>query len=214
MQEYLTVKEENLVFLPDNVSYEAGAMVEPTAISLHAVKKAKIQKGDSVLIYGAGTIGLLCAMWAKDFGASDIYVVDIDEQKLTTAEALGFKRHRAEKVQVVFEASGSGSCLNQAADAIQPFGRLVMIGNSKTDIVIKKENYAKILRKQLRIEGSWNSDFAQTVNDWRDSVQAISEKRITPESLITHRISLEQSEQVFEIIKRREFYNKIMVVMK
>ena len=214
MQDYLVVKEENLAELPDNVSYESGAMIEPTAVCLHAAKKANIEKDESVLIYGAGTIGLLCAMWAKDFGAKDVYLVDIDEKKLLMAEELGFKRYNGERVQVVFEASGANACLNQAIDAISAFGRLIIVGNASADMTVTKENYSKILRKQLRLFGSWNSDYSQTVNDWQDSVQAISEGRIRPEALITHKFSLEQSVQAFDVIKNREFYNKIMVVME
>lgn len=214
MQDYLAIKEENLVFLPDNVSYEAGAMIEPTAVCLHAVKKAKIIKGESVLIYGAGTIGLLCASWARDFGAENVYLVDIDEKKLQMAENLGFKRYNGETVQVVMEASGANACLNQAIDKIAPFGRLVIVGNASKDMTITKDNYSKILRKQLILFGSWNSDYSQTVNDWKDSVQAISEGRINPETLITHKFSLQDSVQAFEMIKNKEFYNKIMVVME
>ncbi len=214
MQDYLTIKEDNLVFLPDNVSYEAGAMIEPTAVCLHAVKKANIIKGESILIYGAGTIGLLCAMWARNFGAENVYLIDIDENKLQMTENLGFKRYNGEIVQVAIEASGAKACLNQAIDKIAPFGRLVIVGNASADMTIEKDNYSKILRKQLSIFGSWNSDYSQTVNDWKDSVQAISEGRIDPEALITHRFSLQDSVQAFEVIKNREFYNKIMVVME
>lgn len=214
IQDYLAIKEENLVFLPDNVSYEAGAMIEPTAVCLHAVKKANIKKGENVLIYGAGTIGLLCAMWAKDFGAKDVYLVDIDEKKLLIAEELGFKRYNGQCVQVVFEASGANVCLNQSIDAISAFGRLIIVGNASGDMTVTKENYSKILRKQLSLLGSWNSDYSQKVNDWKDSVQAISEGRICPEKLITHKFSLEQGVQAFDVIKNREFYNKIMVVME
>lgn len=214
MQDYLAVKEENLVVLPDNVSYEAGALIEPSAVCLHATKKAQIQKGESVLVYGAGTIGLLCAMWAKDFGANAVYLVDIDEQKLAMAERLGFKRYNGESVQVVFEASGANACVNQAIDKVSAFGRVVLVGNTGTDITITKENYAKILRKQITLCGSWNSDYSKTVNDWKDSVQAISEGRINPEALITHKFSLAESVNAYEVIKNREFYNKIMVVMQ
>ena len=213
MQEYLSVKEENLVELPDNVSYEAGAMIEPTAVCLHAVKKARIQKEENVLIYGAGTIGVLCAMWAKDFGAQNVYLVDIDEKKLSMAENLGFKRYNGQPVDVVFEASGAGVCVNQAIDAISAFGRLVLVGNAGADMTITKENYAKILRKQLTLFGSWNSDYSQSVNDWKDSVQAISKGRINPETLITHKFSIQEGTKAFDVIQRREFYNKIMVVM-
>lgn len=214
MQDYLSVKEENLVVLPDSISYEAGAMIEPVAVCLHATKKAQIQKGESVLIYGAGTIGLLCAMWAKDFGASFVYLVDIDKQKLAMAERLGFNRYNNEPVQVVFEASGANVCVNQAIDKVSAFGRVVLVGNTGTDIIIAKENYAKIIRKQLSLFGSWNSDYSKATNDWEDSVQAISEGRINPEVLITHKFSLDESVKAYDIIKNREFYNKIMVVME
>ena len=214
MQDYLLVKEENLIVLPDNVSYEEGAMIEPTAVCLHAVKKANVAKGENVLIYGAGTIGLLCAMWAKDFGAENIYLVDIDEKKLQMAENLGFKRYNGEVVQVVMEASGANACLNQAIDKIAAFGRLMIVGNASGDMTITKDNYSKILRKQLIILGSWNSDYSKAVNDWKDSVQAISEGRIKPEKLITNKFLLQDGVQAFEMIKNKEFYNKIMVVME
>ena len=212
MQEYLAIKTENLVELPDNVSYEVGAMLEPVSVCLHAVKKAEIQDGEDVLIYGAGTIGLLCAMWAKDFGAENIYLVDIDEKKLDFAENLGFKRYNGESVQVVFECSGAGVCLNKAIENVDAFGRIVLVGNANGDMVVQVGNYAKVLRKQLTIVGSWNSDFSLAVNDWEESVKAISEERIHPSALITHIISLRDWEQVINVIKNREFFNKIMVV--
>ena len=214
MQEYLLIKEENLIDLPDNVSYEAGAMIEPTAVCLHAIKKAKIQKGENVLIYGAGTIGCLCGMWAKDFGAENVYFVDIDEKKLEMIENLGFKRYNGESVEIAVEASGASICLNQAIENVQAFGRVIIVGNASADMTIKKDNYAKILRKQLVISGSWNSDYSKNVNDWKESVQAISQNRINPEALITHKFDISNGEKAFDVIKNREFYNKIMLVTK
>ena len=151
-------------------------------------------------------------MWAKDFGAKDVYFVDIDEKKLEMVESFGFKRYKGEAVQVVFEASGAGVCFNQAIENVQAFGRVVIVGNASADVTIKKENYAKILRNQLSFFGSWNSDYSKSVNDWKDSVQAISEGRIKPEALITHKFALKDGEKAFEVIKNREFYNKIMLV--
>lgn len=214
LQEYIAIKTQNLVVLPDNVSYEVGAMLEPVSVCLHAVKKATIQKGEDVLIYGAGTIGLLCAMWAKDFGAKNIYLVDIDEKKLDFAENLGFSRYKGQQIQVVFECSGAGSCLNEAIERIDAFGRMVLVGNANLDMLVKVDNYAKVLRKQLTIMGSWNSDFSFKVNDWKESVQAISEGRIQPDALITHVLPLRDWGKVIDLIKNREFFNKIMVVNK
>ncbi len=214
MQDWLCVKRENLVFLPDNVSYEAGAMVEPAAVCLHAVKKATIQSGESVVIFGAGTIGMLCGMWARHFGAKHVYFVDIDEQKLKMARALGFEDYQNQDVEVAIEASGAAVCLNRAIQSVKAFGRIVIVGNCASDPTIEKANYSQILRKQLSLFGSWNSDRSDTVNEWDESVDAIAKGYIDPEALITHRVPLAEGDRAFQVIQNREFFNKIMVVEK
>ena len=79
-------------------------------------------------------------------------------------------------------------------------------------MTIEKANYAHILRKQLTIFGSWNSDFSASVNEWEECLKAIADGVIQPEKLITHTVALSQADKAFEIVKSREFYNKIMVV--
>ncbi len=212
MQDYIAIKEENLVKLPENVSFEAGAMLEPVSVCLHAVKKAKIQTGENVVVYGAGTIGILCAMWAKHFGANSVYVVDIDNKKLEFAAKLGFTIYRGERVQAAFECSGAGACVNQAIEHIDAFGRIILVGNASADVTIQTSNYAKVLRKQLTVCGSWNSDFSNSSNDWKDSVKAISEGEIRPELLITHKFPFAKWAQAVDVMKNRAFYNKIMMV--
>ena len=212
LQEWLAVKKSNLVELPKNVSYNAGAMIEPTAVCLHAVKKACVRAGEKVVVYGAGTIGLLCGMWAKSFGAEAVYFVDIDENKIRTAVSLGFQKYDGQAVEIAVEASGAGACLNDALVKVKAFGRVVIVGNVGADVTVKKENYSQILRKQLSVFGSWNSDFASYANDWKESLQAISDEKIQPEKLITHVFALADGDKAFDVIKNREFYNKIMVV--
>jgi len=187
-------------------------MVEPLAVCLHAVKKANIKNGDSVVIFGAGTIGLLCGMWAKSFGAEKIYFVDIDEQKLTFLEELGFSRYDNSPVDVAIECSGANPCINSAILAVKPFSKVLLVGNVHNDLNLKKETYSQLLRKQVTLIGNWNSDFSDYSNDWVDTVNAISLRKIDPEKIITHIIPLKNGEKAFDIIKNREFYNKIMVV--
>ena len=212
MQDWLSVKEENLVVLPDGVSYEAGAMAEPLAVCLHAVKKANIAEGESVVVYGAGTIGLLCGMWAKALGAKQAYFVDIDERKLLTAESLGFARFDGQEIEVAIEASGASACLNGCLQSVKAFGRVIIVGNASKDMCIDRANYSLILRKQLTLCGSWNSDFGSKVNDWKECLSAVAQGKIVPETLISHRFLLADTQKAFEVIKNGEFYNKIMVV--
>lgn len=79
--EYIAVKRFNLLEIPENVSFEEGAMCEPASVALHAVKKAGIKRGDVVLISGAGPIGLICGLWAKICGAKKVLMFDIDLKK-------------------------------------------------------------------------------------------------------------------------------------
>ena len=212
MQDWLCVKEENLIVLPDGVSYAAGAMAEPIAVCLHAMKKANVKDGESVLIYGAGTIGMLCGMWAKHFGARHVYFVDMDEKKLDMAETLGFERHNGQEADVAIEASGAAVCFGGCLKNVRAFGRVVIVGNPSGDMRIEKADYAHILRKQLTILGSWNSDYSTKANDWKEGLQAIADGVITPEKLITHTFLIADGEKAFEVIQNREFYNKIMLV--
>ena len=215
MQSELLIKESNLVFLPDNVSCEAGAMIEPMAVCLHAIKKANITDSSSVLVYGAGTIGLLSAMWARAFGAKSVFVYDVDKNRLDFAKKLGFQAYSKESVDTVIEASGSDAALNDAIVSCEAFGKIILIGHSKKDTCIRHDVFAKILRKQLTLIGSWNSDFSTVANDWEESVRAIESGMIDPEALITHKIPLDKAEEAFKIsVDRNEFSNKVMVVMR
>ena len=214
MQSELLIKEENLIFLPDNVSFESGSMIEPTAVCLHAVKKANIGIDSSVLIYGAGTIGLLCGMWANAFGAKAVYFSDPDVRRMAMTRELGFMAHTDENADVVIEASGAEAALNSAIEYCKSFGQIVLVGHSAKDVILAHKNFVQILRKQLTVVGSWNSDHTDSIDDWKDSITAISEGRLSPERLITHRIPLKDAAQAFDIIgERKEFYNKITVVM-
>lgn len=212
MQDRIAVKNFNLVELPERVSYEAGAMTEPCAVCLHALKKLNIERGKNVVIYGAGTIGLLCGNWARSFGAGEVYFVDLDERKLRFAEDLGYKRYNGERVGYAIEASGAGACLNSAISSVEPFGKIVLVGNTSGDVNISKDNYSKILRKQLSLFGSWNSDFASYSNDWKETLSAMAAGIIQPEKIITHRFSLREGATAFKVIENRDFYNKIMLL--
>ncbi len=214
MQSELLIKESNLIFLPDAISYEAGAMIEPVAVCLHAVKKAHITENSSVLVYGAGTIGLLAGMWAKALGAKAVFVYDPSIERCEMAQALGFSIYQDEPINTIIEASGAVPALNDAIRRCEPYGTIVLVGHGKKDITIAHDLFVQILRKQLSLFGSWNSDFTDKENDWKESIQAIEEGLLSPEQLITHKVPLEQADKAFAVIRdAKEFYNKIMVVM-
>jgi (R,R)-butanediol dehydrogenase / meso-butanediol dehydrogenase / diacetyl reductase len=90
--EYLAVPDYTIVVLPDAISYEQGALLEPTAVAAYAVERGKVQGGDSVLVAGAGPIGMLAALYAGAIGAGKVYITETNPNRVRLAESLGIGR--------------------------------------------------------------------------------------------------------------------------
>lgn len=215
MAEYIAVKRFNLLMLPENLTYDEGAMCEPVSVARHAMCKLNIQPGENVFISGAGPIGLLAGMWAKVFGAKDVYYIDIDASKLTFAQQMGFRIYNENAaIDCALEGTGHSDALKACLEAVRPQGRLVFMGNPGGDIHMSQNTYWHILRKELKIEGTWNSAYGSTQNDWKESLAAMAEGKIDVKPLITHRFPLSDCHSAFELMKNRsEFYNKVMLTM-
>lgn len=215
MTEYLPVKRWNLVEMDDGISYEEGAMCEPISVARHATKKLNIQKGDTLLISGAGPIGIIAAQWAVSFGAEKVYFFDIDGRKVEFAKQMGFEEYKGgERISCVIEGTGNEVALARCLEAIEPFGRMVLMGNPSGGVAVSQNTYWHILRKELVLFGTWNSSYNEIENDWRESLKALSEGRINVKPLITHKFPLEEVNTAFEMMKNRtEFFNKVMLVM-
>jgi len=90
--EYMAVPDYTVVVLPDGVSYEQGALLEPAAVAAYAVERGRVQGGDSVLVSGAGPIGALTALYAKAIGAGSVYITETNPQRLGLARSLDVGR--------------------------------------------------------------------------------------------------------------------------
>lgn len=215
MTEYIAVKRWNIVEMPENLSYDEGAMCEPVSVARHAVKKLDIKGGEDVCITGAGTIGLIAGQWAKLFGADRVYYIDIDKRKLDFADSLGFLPYEnGIHTDCVLEGTGCGSALGKCLDIIKPYGRAVFMGNPGGDVQLTQSEYWNILRKEISIKGTWNSSYNDFENDWKESMIKMSDGKIDVKPLITHRFPLSECVKAFEMMKNKtEFYNKVMLYM-
>lgn len=211
--EYIAVKKWNLIELPDNVSYEEGAMCEPMSVALHAVKKLELKEGETLLVTGAGPIGLIAGMWAKNFGASQVYYIDIDAEKIAFAKSLGFEEYDGKRfMDAVLEGTGASPALATAINAVNPYGKMVFMGNPARDIALSAKDYQNILRKEVRINGTWNSAYASYDNNWKDSLLAVSEGKLNIRQLITHRPSIAEALDAITMMRdRTEFYCKVVI---
>lgn len=228
--EYVCAPEWNLAPVPNGVSLEEAAMTEPAAVSVHALRRAGVEIGDTVAIYGAGPIGLMLAMWARAWGAREALLIDIDSAKLDFARRLGFDNtcHALETdapawvrhstgdrgADVVVEASGSSAAFEQCMASARAFGRVVLMGNPAGEMRLSQEGYWAILRKELKVFGTWNSSYGVPPRDeWRLALDAMATGRLDLEPLITHRVGLEGLCGALAMVRdRREFSNKVMYV--
>jgi L-iditol 2-dehydrogenase len=227
MAEYISVKEGNLLYLPEGVSYEDGAATDPCANALHAMGRAAFVSGESVCIYGAGPIGLFAVQYAHIKKASKIIAIDVWPEKLAMAKALGadvlidaregedvITRVQAETdggAHVVIDFSGSPQAQLNCVRCAAKMGRVVFLGISHKGLSLGEKEVDLIMRGQLDIRGSWNS-FTKPFpgSDWTGSLK-LMEEGMTAKNIISHRLSLEEVPEIFKKIKAGNFFfSKIM----
>jgi len=219
-REYLAVPIWNIVFLPENVTCEEAAMLEPSAIALHALYKCGIGIGDSLLIFGAGPIGIMMGLLARVCGSGKIILLDIDKKKIDFAKRLGFENvldnsHAAyaeqvmeivgdKGVDIAIDGVGLSSTLSDCIKLIKPLGKIVCVGNYPIDITLNYEVFSLILRKQLQIFGTWNSGYTQDRNEWKIVADLIAKKAYDVRPLISHKFAFNEVNKAFDVFKQKE----------
>ncbi len=215
MAEYVAVKAQNVVKLPDEVDYKEGAMIEPLTVALHGIQRVNIKAGATALVFGAGTIGLLALQCLKAVGAGKVYMVDVVDKKLELAKKLGaddvinsmnvdLNEYLSQngKPEIVVENSGSPIAQAQCLEIVKKCGSVVYIGTATRDLILKPETFEKILRGELNITGSWMSYSAPYPGyEWTTAVEYIKEKKIDLKSMITNVYKLEDGLIPFEIMR-------------
>ncbi len=231
--EYVAVPERNLIELPDNVSFEEAAMTEPMAVAVHAIRRISPTRNDTVCICGMGTIGTFILMFLIEKGIENILVIGNKEFQKKTIVKMGIpvgnycdsKKENVDKwlkektsglgADVFFECVGKNETVNQAINNTAAGGKVMLVGNPYSDINMDKPTYWKILRNQITVTGSWNSSFTEDKNDdWNYVMRKLSEKKIDPAKLISHRFDMESLESGLLIMKNKsEDYIKIMMTI-
>jgi len=241
--EYVTAPADNLIVLPDSVSFEEAAMLEPLAVAANAMRmgcfgmNTILMLDKPVAVCGLGTIGLMVVMLLKEAGFKNIYVIGNKDSQLKRAKALGIPEKNycdsrsanvpewlkeSSKGEIVsfFECVGKNECINYGIEAAAPGGWLILVGNPQSDMNFTKDIWWKILRKQMAVYGIWNSSFRQEAyedernDDWNYVINRIKEGKIRPANLISHRFDLRDLEKGLHIMRdKTEDYCKVMIEM-
>eukprot|EP00186_Timspurckia_oligopyrenoides_P002466 CAMPEP_0182444932 /NCGR_PEP_ID=MMETSP1172-20130603/3226_1 /TAXON_ID=708627 /ORGANISM="Timspurckia oligopyrenoides, Strain CCMP3278" /LENGTH=363 /DNA_ID=CAMNT_0024640601 /DNA_START=85 /DNA_END=1176 /DNA_ORIENTATION=+ len=203
--------------LPSNVSYDEAAMLEPLSVALHALQRAGLKAGNSVLVCGAGPVGLLNMMTAKASGASFVIVTDISEQRLETARKLGadacisvgklsavevsklvceeLMKHglSGDGVDATVECSGASESVRSAIAATKPAGCVVLLGMGAPEVQIPVLDASV---REVDIRGVF-----RYANTYPLALRLVASGKIDVKPLITHRFELKDSLDAFEVTR-------------
>ncbi len=218
---YIAVPEVLLHKIPDNLSFEVGAVTEPVAVALHAASdNADIKPNDLVVITGPGPIGLLLLQVAKFSGARVLIIgTSVDLSRLQMATKLGAdwilnmeNEDPVEKIRdltdgegcdVVFEASGNPLAIDQAVKLVRKRGWITLVGLYGKRINLDPN---KIVMNEINVRGTWSQNW----RNWEAALQLMSSRKIMVEPLITHRFGLYDWEKAFKLVKDKEAIKVIL----
>jgi len=216
--EYALTRPNQCVRLPSDVSIADGAIIEPLAVALHGVNLSGMKTGDRVLVLGAGPIGLAVAFWAKRFGAASVAVQDIAEFQRQRALDMGAdvfvvdpqdavgsaERALGGKADIVFECVGLPGLIAQAVDQVKPRGMILLLGLCTQPDTF---NSFAMLSKEVRLV---TSAFF-TRQEYEAALAALDAGTIEPRLLVTDTISLSDTPEIFESLKRRTSQCKVLI---
>ncbi len=208
--EYLVLPAANLHGLPASMSFEEGAMVEPTAVALHAVDMSGMTAGDRVAVLGPGPIGLLCVQIVRALGAGRVVLTGTRDDRLAVGLGLGADRainvREVEPVaeilrdipggpEVVMDAAGTAASFDQATRSVGKGGTVVLIGGWEQ----VTWSPGMLIGKEIVLKGSLASP-----GTWPRAMELVGGGKVKVLPLVTHRFDLSRIAEAFHLVDRRE----------
>ncbi|KAM4661183.1 sorbitol dehydrogenase isoform 1-T1 [Amazona ochrocephala] len=200
--------------LPDNVTFEEGALIEPLSVGIHACERGGVTLGSRVFVSGSGPIGLVNVLVAKMMGAAAVVITDISASRLQKAKEVGadftiqVKNETPQEVaskvesllgcmpEITVECTGVQACIQAGIYATRSGGTLVLVGLGPEMVTVPIVNAAV---REVDIRGIF-----RYCNTWPVAIALLASKRINVKPLVTHRFPLEKALEAFETTKRGE----------
>ncbi len=219
--EYVILPQKTLFKIPDHLKLELAAMVEPAAVSFQSIKDSNVKEGDTVVVYGAGPIGLFAVLGAKAAGASNIIVIDLLDSRLDKATEMGathvfnakdvnpveaIRKLFPDGADVTVEAAGVESTFNQAIQSTKVRGTMMVIGFHTQDIQLNVP--AALIFSGVKLMGS----VGYSNETYNEVIELLANGRLPAQSIITSKIDIDNiAEQGFEALIHDKSQSKILV---
>lgn len=205
LRNYAAVPARLAFKLPENVSNLEGALIEPLAVGLSAAKRGDVSLGKTIVILGAGCIGLVTLLACKAMGAGKVIVVDLYQKRLNKALELGadavvnagdenvlkvVSELTAGGADVVFETAGSAATASETVDLVKRGGVIVLVGNINGDTPYR---FMDLMYKESEIRTiyRYHNNFAQ-------AIQAVADGKIDIHGIVSHQFDFDQVQTAFE----------------
>jgi len=206
--EYVAVPAAKAYRLPDSMSYREGALIEPVSCAVHGMHSLSPKSGDTFLIVGAGTMGLLLLQLALRGGASRVTVVDLNTQRLARAKQLGASFIHTDIKQCftdeptgfdcVIDATGVASVIEAAFMAVKRGGKLMMFGVAPNDARVSLSPF-RIYNDEITIVGSMAVLFS-----FQAALDLMQSGVIDAQTMLTAALPLEDFSRALEMVRRGE----------
>ncbi|KAK5087292.1 hypothetical protein LTR70_007235 [Exophiala xenobiotica] len=216
LAKYYVLPEDFCYKLPEHVSLEEGALLEPLAVAVHITRQSNIKHGNTVVVFGAGPVGILCAAVAKSLGASKIVSVDINQERLkfikkfaepitTTyvSQKISAQENAAniikendlgEGADVAIDASGAEPSIQAAIHVLRKGGSYVQGGMGRDECTFP---IMAACTKELKISGS----FRYSQGDYQTALNLVSNGDVKVKDVISRKVSFQDALQAFEDIR-------------
>lgn len=219
--EYVTIRSDFVFKLPDTMSYEEGALLEPLSVGLHAMNRAGVTPADKLLVTGLGPIGLLAVQAARIFGVKEIYASDVVPFRQQLALDMGVTavlnpattdvRSKLEEltggagVDVVIETSGNAGAIASSIPTVKRGGRIVFVGMPVADQIPVDIN--SLIDAELNVYGLF-----RYANTYPGAIAALGGGDYPIEKVITHKFNLEQTKEAIEVARtQKDTSIKVMI---
>ena len=217
--EYVLLPEQNAVPFDPSISYEQGAMFEPSTVALHGLIQNDYQGGQYVAILGCGTIGIFTMQWAKIFGSKKVVVFDISDERLALATRMGAdevinttkENFMADAMAItggkgfgyVFETAGQVPTMHMAFELAANKAHVCFIGTPHVDMTFTPKLWENMNRKEFKLTGSWMSYSAPFPGkEWDLTAHyfATGQLKFDP-AFIYRKMPMSQAQEAFQLYK-------------
>ena len=217
--DYVVIPEQNVIPYDPSISYEQGAMFEPSTVALHGLLQNDYRGGGTVAILGGGTVGMFTMQWARIFGAAKAVVFDISPRRLELARRLGAeavidttKENFMEEAMAltggkgfdyVFETAGQVSTMQTAFALAANKARVCFIGTPHENLSFTPAQWENMNRKEFHLTGSWmsySSPFPGKEWELTAHYYATGQLKFDPD-FIYKKMPMSQAQEAFQMFK-------------